>query len=272
VTVSTSVFVQGNSIPEVNGIPINELYRGNIQLPSDFPLTSVKFFNVITDSLNHVTINLYDENSTLRWKVVIDETASTKTVQYNIYDASSNAEWIKVVSSSENNKNIGTATSSSNKMMKITTTKPEIESCEGKIPVADIEIIVNNGSPRRISTEELPTQKGKANIQSLVAETEEQFYDTAQLKVLQNVIFFMDRLESMVIEESTREQPSEERVAAPRCNIFCVRIATVIPLYICNDTTLNCRRCGVNGVYIIGGYGCFIVCSIPCSEFWWNVA
>jgi hypothetical protein len=79
-TFSSFVFAQ-DTVDRIAGIPVNELYRGNIPLPSDFPVTSVKYFNVITESLTHVTINLLDENQVMHWKVVITENASTKTVE-----------------------------------------------------------------------------------------------------------------------------------------------------------------------------------------------
>lgn len=268
-TISMFVFAQSNPpVDKINNIPVNELYRGNIQLPSDFPVTSAKFFNIITQSLTQVTVNLLNENQVMQWKIVINYNPSNKTVEYKIFDQNLNIQWVKVTYSIENGKEVTNATSSSDKIMKVITSRGQIISeCPSKVPVSEIEIIVNNQTPKKISEAEFQTQKGKAYLPLLLQETEEVFYDSSQLKVLQNVVFFLDKLQSLVMEKSLNEN-SSELLGIPKCNIFCVRIGTVIPIYVCNDYTLNCTRCGINGVYLLGGFGCFAICSIPCGAFW----
>ena len=88
-------------------------------------------------------------------------------------------------------------------------------------------------------------------------------------------------MRNIVVEKSakkeTRNKYLEEPPVAttpdtPKCNVFCLRIGTVIPIYVCNDDITNCKRCGVDGFYILAGYGCFAVCVIPCKEFSGDIA
>lgn len=263
--ISSSVFAQTN-VDTIFGVPVNELYRGNIELPSDIKIPSAKFFSIVSDSLHNTTINLFNENQVLLWKVVIAENTSTKTIDYKIFDSNSNLQWFKVIRTVENNKDIANATSSSGKTMKITTSRGNITTgCETKTPIAEIEIIVNNELPKTIPSAEMQTQKGISNLPGLIQQAEEMFFDTEQLKVLQNVVFVSDSLQSLVMEKSTVR--IEEQLQGPNCSVFCVRLGVVIPAYHCNSATLNCKRCGVSGVYILSSWGCFWICTVPCSSF-----
>ncbi|CAN5857304.1 hypothetical protein BH24ACI1_BH24ACI1_18790 [soil metagenome] len=263
--ISSPIFAQ-STVDKIFGVPVNELYRGNIELPSDITITAAKFFNIVTESLHNTTVNLFDENQALLWKVVIVENTSTKTVEYKIFDSNSNLQWVKVVRTVENGKDIANATSSSGKTMKITTSRGNITSgCEMRVPVAEIEIIVNNELPKTISSAEMKTQKGKSNLPGFIQQAEEKFFNTEQLRILQSVVFSLDDLQSIVMERSTMEEEEESR--SPNCDVFCVRTGIVLPIYYCNSVTLNCSRCGVNGAFVIGGFGCFWLCAIACSAF-----
>lgn len=265
-TVSSSIFAQSTTVDEMFGVPVNELYRGNIELPSDVSISSAKFFNIITESFHNTTVNLFNENQALLWKVVIVENTSTKTVEYKIFDSNSNLQWIKVIRTGENGRDIANATSSSGKTMKITTSRGNITSgCEMRIPIAEIEVIVNNELPKTISSADMETEKGKANLSALIQEAEEKFLSTEQLMVLRRIVFSLDSLQSIVMERSIDEM--EEQPSSPNCNVFCVRTGMVLPIYYCNSVTLNCSRCGVSGAYVIGGFGCFWMCAIRCSAF-----
>lgn len=148
--------------------------------------------------------------------------------------------------------------------MKITTSRGNITSgCEMRVPVAEIEIIVNNELPKTISSAEMETQEGISNLPGFIQQAEEKFFNTEQLRILQSVVFSLDDLQSIVMERSTMEEQSR----SPNCDVFCVRTGIVLPIYYCNSVTLNCNRCGVNGAFVIGGFGCFWLCAIPCSAF-----
>ena len=214
-TISASVFAQ-SAVDTVFGVPVNELYRGNIALPSDIKIPSVKFFNIVSESLHNTTFNLLDENQVLLWKIVIAENTSTNTIDYKIFDSNSNLQWFKVTRTIESNKDIANAISSSGKNMKITTSRGNSTTgCTTKIPVADIEIVVNNELPKAISSVDMQTQKGLSNLPGLIQQAEEKFFDTEQLEVLQNAIFVSDSLQSLVMERSAAI--IRRRTASARC-------------------------------------------------------
>lgn len=109
-------------------------------------------------------------------------------------------------------------------------------------------------------------------------QSEGMFYDTFQLKILRNVLGSFENLRNIVVEKSTKKESHSNFVeeppiaTTPNCNVWCLRIGTIIPIYACNDDLPNCSRCGVDGVYILGGYGCIAICSIPCKEFTKDIA
>lgn len=268
-TISSSIFAQ-STVDTIFGVPVNELYRGNIEIPSDIKIPSAKFFNIASESLHNTTINLFDENQVLLWKVILTENTSTKTIDYKIFDSNSNLQWFKVVKTVENNKDVANATSSSGKTMKITTSKGNIATnCPTKTPVADIEIIVNNEAPKSISSADMQTQKGISNLPGLIQQAEEKFFDTEQLKVLQNVVFVSDSLQSLIMERSNITIEAQQSLPGPpKCSVFCVRTGAILPVYYCNSATLNCGRCGVSGAFVLSSWGCFWFCTIPCGDFW----
>lgn len=267
--ITASVFAQSN-VDTVFGVPINQLYRGNIAVPSDIKIQSIKFFNIVADSHTNMTINLFDENQILLWKVVVIENSATGTIEYKIFDSNSNLHWFRTTKTIENDKIIVNATSSSGKTMKVTTLKGNTTStCSTNTPIGSVEVIVNNELPQTISNDDMQTSKGISQFPDLMQQAEGKFFDTEPLKVLQNIVFVSDTLQSLVIEKSNIVVPQEqEQGVIPNCSVFCIRMGAIIPAYHCNSVTLNCNRCGVSGVYFLRSRACFWICTVSCGTFY----
>jgi len=270
---SVICFGQGQqSVKKITPVAIGNLTNEVIQIPADTSLAEFKFFSLKIDSLSQVTINLFDENKIQNSKIVIKEDVLRKAVQYSISSTNSTPEWVRIERTGELGKDIANAVSSSGRSMKIVTYKGVSKSdCKDKIPASAFEITVDNGIPRQLAGDNLHSKMGKDNLRTFLEQNEGMFYDTFQLKILRNVLSSFENLRNIVVEKSTKKEANasflEESGFVPNCNVLCVRIGTIVPIYACNDDALNCGRCGVDGFYIIGGYGCIAICSIACKEF-----
>ncbi len=251
-------------------IKMEKLTRQILPLPEDSKLNSAKYFSLAIDSFSEVTFLFYDESKRIQSKVKLKGNPINKTTTYEISGPNSNVEWVNVVYSSENGGEFANAISSSNRHLKFTISNdgPGAKAKSVK-SISKIEIIEGEGASRTMLGNALKGTGKADGLQDVFNEIEDTFYDTPQLKTLQGVLSSLNELQKIVVKNSVMSdliEPVEGDI--PNCNVYCVRVGTVVPVYACNDDTLNCSRCGVDGFYFIGGYSCFWFCSVPCRDFY----
>lgn len=239
--------------------------------------SSANFFTYSLNSISQIEIQLFDNNKQPLSKVVINENVIDKSVVYKISTSDTDVEWVKVTRSGDKNKDITKAISSSGKNLEIVTLTEENEGeCKAKKPISNIEIFSDNSLLKNFSKAELQTKESRESIKYDVLEAEATIYDTYKLELLQKVILSLDNLHRTVLKNSFSKtkatvkninfRPPTKRSNIIACDVYCVRIGTLIPVFLCTDN--NCRTgCGVDGVYLLSGFGCNIICSIPCTEF-----
>lgn len=267
-----NIFAQEiKSTGKVSPVAVDKLTKKILPVPPDLSLSPASFFSYSVDSLSQVTIQLFDENKIPLSKVIIAENTIDKSVEYKISSSEIDTEWVKIFRSSDNNKEITQAISSSGKKLRIITTTEENKGkCKTKSLISELEIFSDTALLKKMSKAELQTQEARESVKNVLMEAESTIYDTYNLGSLQRVILSLNSLHKTVVESSTPENKLTDQKTRDSlmsaCTIFCVRIGTIIPIYLCNDYTYNCG-CGVNGVYILSGYGCIALCAIPCSDF-----
>ncbi len=173
--------------------------------------------------------------------------------------------WVRTRTKSGDSSLITEVTNSSGEKQEI---KLLISSLNGESKVGRVSGILTtdeHGSPLNlgIDNEDVAT----AAIHSL----ESKIYTTPLLMRLKNSISIFEDLLKVVIRETVRKTNTTSVFVPenpPNCNVYCVRIGTIIPVYACSDDVLNCGNCGVDGVYILGGYGCTLICSLHCNVFY----
>ena len=195
-----------------------------------------------------------------------------KTTTYEISVSDLNVEWVKVAYDSENGKEVANAVSSSNRRLKIMLSNDGPgEKAKSIKSISKIEIAEGDSVSKSISANDLKGVNKTDGLQPAFQQIEDAFYDTPQLKILQSTLLSLNAFQKIVVENSTMNEFFELE-GIPNCNVYCVRIGTVVPVYACNDDAFNCSRCGVNGFYFIGGYSCFWFCSVPCRDFYGPVS
>jgi hypothetical protein len=224
---------------------------------------------MLVDSTEQMTINLYSANQALQAKVVLKNNQAKKTVDYEITTPNSPVETVHISLAIENDKEVAIANTSSGRTLKIISSRITIDNvCTDNSLVNEIQIVEGNGPARVVSFSDLQLSIQKDDLQTVLRHTEEVFFDTPKLQLLHQVLISFDEFKRVVLANSTNELRQPEPGGTPNCNVACQRIGTVIPIYACNDDAFNCGRCGVDGVYILGGFGCFWFCSIPCGAFY----
>jgi type 1 fimbria pilin len=255
-------------------VPFEKLTNEILPIPKELGLVDFSGFDFRLNSISKEIINLYNQDNVKQAEIVIQENILKKSVIYKIR-TKSKWEWVEVTTQSIADKEISNAKTSSGKTFQIALTKSSKPSdCPDKTAISAIETTNQFGVSKAT---EFSSTSFKKDFKDLVIQSDDVLYDTQNLKLLKSVVLNQAEFLKVALEatkETTKnilegnnlvEAPAQNII--PDCDVFCVRLGTIINVYLCNDNTFNCSRCGASGFYFISA-GCFAICRIRCSAFY----
>jgi hypothetical protein len=139
--------------------------------------------------------------------------------------------------------------------------------------------VFRNREWQRLKLPASPAQRGgqvASRADVLLRKEEEKLYTTPQLKLLQEVLLDIDTMGEQALGTErrfslfTNTKASWNNAATPAvaCTVYCFRVATLIPLFICDGGHLYTCSCPKGaGMFFIGSCVINLLCLPDCSEF-----
>lgn len=249
-------------------------------------------------SRTRVIVNLYDSTRLLSATIELMEDASNGNFLYKIYPLDTEGAWVRVSTKEIASGVLYTAKASNGRAMVV-----RVEAASNNRaskygwtingqPIKAISVSDKSGwrvipLPSRFSQK---IEVGKPTEQfPLLKKEEDKFYTTPQLKVLQAVLLDIDSLAEAVHRNKEQAKLKAETLfaslntkigwtpeampvvvtpAQANCRVYCIRFATILPGFICdNGNFFNCSCPDSAGVWFIPRCVINIICILECREF-----
>ena len=246
-------------------IRLENLISDIIETPRDHKTQMTAFFSVKVETPSNVTIRYFDESTTPTYNVELKADPTASRISYRIVTAEGIEEWIKIESTLIGSSVLAEASNSLGEERKVEFFSSYFDDDR---KLGRVSGILFNDEDGRAKRTEIDTRESAiAAIESI----ESGLYSTTLLLQLKTSLTMLDELLKVVLQRSRESTTATGLIlpeAPPDCNVYCVRVGTVIPVYACSDDVLNCGNCGVDGFYILGGHGCIVICVLHCSVFY----
>jgi hypothetical protein len=243
----------------------------------------VAFYDFTASTQTRVQIALFDRRQNPLAVVVLNRDNKNNEFFYEIQQVNGARSWVKVEAFERDSLATFTAKTSTGQSLKfrIEVGQPRPGGKQGWTindrPLRTVSIFRN----MKWENLQLPVNSSAGatltgdGTSALLEKEEAGFYTTPQLKLLKQVLLEADTMAENFLEKENNSAAGNTKnswtvaAAPPRgCTVYCFRVATLIPLFICDGGHLYACSCPRGrGYFFIGSCILNAFCFPDCSEF-----
>lgn len=259
-----------------------------IAAPPNLAKHGIFFYDFAVDLPAQVNLILYDVTRNKLFTVRLSENAFEHRFVYKIRSLNGEESWVKVEWQQADSELLYSATSSIGQTIGFRLQKGDFSKRNNSgMAITSIEVSSQNGwakvripyvryqnDRKSMTKQETEDEREKAFETSPLVQIErERLFVTPTLKVLQDVLYDFAAIQKSAIggQESTTVTQSDSVVLPEEgsgCNARCFRMATLVPVYVCDDGFWNNCTCSASqGIWLIAECGIRIICNVECGRF-----